>query len=120
MLKATDAVTAYEQALDIRKNAQQGDADKTEIMKKPSAKTAPCAKKAPSSKAAPKTAPKSILKQPAKGSPASTSTWTKAKGGWKVEVRVRGSGTQTDAYYHARDGKQFRIKGDAVKYGFKG
>ncbi len=113
-MNVQQAVTAYEQALQNRKD---GDAEEdNKVMKKPSAKTVPSAKKTPGCK----TAPKSILKKPTKSSSATSSTWTKAKGGWQVEVRLRGSGTQSDAYYHAPDGSRFRIKGDAVKYGFKG
>ena len=43
-------------------------------------------------------------------------------GKWKVEVRTRKAGSskgQMDTYYHAPNGKVYRILGDAVRAGYR-
>ena len=96
---------------------EEGEADPTPAMKKPAAK--PPIKK-------------NVLKKPSCAKPKSNGKGKgkgkeegmhEGPGGWTVDVRYRKTGKsigQKDIYYHAPDGKRFRIYDEAKAYGYTG
>ena len=103
-LNAQKAAATMEDAVQKRKDlAEDLDLDAAESHE---------AMKKPASKNVAKTIGKP-MKKPAQAAVA---------GKWKVEVRTRKAGSskgQTDTYYHAPNGKVYRILGDAVRAGYR-
>ena len=104
LLNAQKAAATMEDAVQKRKDlAEDLDLDAAESHE---------AMKKPASKNVVKTIGKP-MKKPAQAPVA---------GKWKVEVRTRKAGSskgQTDTYYHAPNGRVYRILGDAVRAGYR-